>query len=98
MIYLLFYDISSDKLRVKIAKLLISMGFERLQLSVFTGLYNPAKNPYLWQAINKILKAEPNSKLFVLPVRKQYFSSMQGVGIEQLDMEYLIGEKRSLIV
>lgn len=97
MIYILFYDIASDKLRTKIAKLLIGMGFDRLQLSVYTGLENPLKNVYLWQTINDLLKKEPESKLFVLPVRKDYFCRMQGIGVEELDLEYLAGLKRSLI-
>jgi len=98
MIYLIFYDIASDRLRNRIARLLISLGFERLQLSVFTGLENPVKNAYLWQNINKLLQKEPGSKLYVLPVRKDYFCAMQGIGIEELDLEYLAGIKRSLTV
>ncbi|MDP2722178.1 MAG: CRISPR-associated endonuclease Cas2 [Bacteroidales bacterium] len=96
MIYLLFYDISSNRLRNKIAKLLISNGFERLQLSVFTGLANPIMNKYLWQMILKILEAEPDSKLFVLPVMKSHFCTMQGIGVEELDLEYLAGVRSSL--
>jgi CRISPR-associated protein Cas2 len=98
MIYILFYDISDDKLRNKIAKLLISKGFERLQLSVFTGLENPVKNSRLWQTILDLLKPEPTSKLYVLPVKKDYFCTMQGVGIQELDLEYLAGMRSSLIV
>jgi CRISPR-associated endonuclease Cas2 len=98
MIYILFYDITSDKLRTKIAKLLISMGYERLQFSVFTGLDNPVINKYLWPAITKILKSEPTARFFVLPIKKDYFCEMQGLGVEYLDLEYLAGNKRSLIL
>jgi len=98
MIYVLFYDIATDKLRTKIAKLLISMGYERMQYSVFTGLENPVKNTYLWQAIQKILKGEPEAKLYVLPIKKVHFCAMQGIGVGQVDLEYLAGLRRSLIV
>ena len=98
MIYIIFYDIASDKLRNKVAKVLIIMGFERLQLSVFTGLENPVKNIILWQTINKILKNEPKAKFFILPVKKDYFCAMQGLGFENLDLEYLAGKRRSLII
>ncbi len=98
MIYILFYDISSDRYRNKIAKLLVKTGFERLQLSVFTGLENPVKNQALWQLVTKILKNEQEAKFFVLPVKNDYFCAMQGIGIENLDLEYLAGNRRSLIV
>ncbi len=97
MMYILFYDISDDKLRNKISKLLISKGYERLQLSVFTGLENPVKDIQLWLTIQNLLKSEPNSKLYVLPVKKDYFCSMQGFGLQDLDLEYLAGLRSSLI-
>lgn len=97
MIYLLFYDISTDKLRNKVAKLLIAAGFERLQFSVFTGLDNPVKNAPLWQAIVKTLKSEADAKLFVLPIKKEYFCKMQGIGVQELDLDYLSGLRSSLI-
>ena len=51
MIYLVFYDISTDKIRNKIARRLEAEGFERLQLSVFIGLMNPKTKPMLWKQL-----------------------------------------------
>jgi CRISPR-associated endonuclease Cas2 len=96
MTYLVFYDISSDKPRNRVAKILERSGFERLQFSVFTGLENPVKNNYLWQKIKKILKNESGARLYVLPVNHEQFLAMEGIGTELLDLEYLAGIRRSL--
>jgi len=96
MIYLVFYDISTDRLRNQVVKVLERSGYERLQFSVFTGLENPAKNIYLWQKIVKILTEETEAKLFVLPVYQKQFVTMEGIGKETVDLKYLAGLKRSL--
>lgn len=98
MVYLIFYDISSDRLRNKIARLLESTCYERLQYSVFTGLDNPDKNIYLWSKIHKILSAEHGAKFYVIPVRDEQFCAINGFGIDQLDIDYLAGVKSSLII
>jgi CRISPR-associated endonuclease Cas2 len=97
VIFLVFYDISTDRLRNRVSKVLERGGFERLQLSVFTGLENPVKNQYLWQKITKILKDEPNAKLFILAIGNEQFMAMDGIGIAGIDLEYLAGIRRSLI-
>ncbi|MCK9220724.1 MAG: CRISPR-associated endonuclease Cas2 [Bacteroidales bacterium] len=98
MIYLVFYDISTDRLRNRIVKILERSGFERLQFSVFTGLENPVTNDYLWQKMVRILKDEPEAKLYVLSISQEQFVGMQGIGKEKVDLEYLAGLKRSLTI
>ena len=96
MIYLLFYDISEDRLRNKISKLLMIEGFERIQLSVYISLDDPAKNKILWKTIQNILSAEPTAKLYVISVNKNSFRHIKIIGNFGFDMEYLLGEKSSL--
>lgn len=96
MIYLLLYDISTNSIRTKVAKLLIQEGFERMQFSVYTGLENPYKNTYLWNKLSQLLQEEPTAKLYVIKLTKNNLKNMKIIGIFEQDIDYLIGEKRSL--
>jgi len=96
MIYLLLYDISKNSIRTKVAKLLIEEGFERMQFSIYTGLENPYKNTYLWNKLSKLLKPEPTAKLYVINLSKNNLKNMKIIGTFDQDLDYLIGEKRSL--
>lgn len=96
MIYLVIYDISSDKIREKVAKKLIAEGFERLQLSVFSGIRSPKDNKAFWQVLVNLLQAEPSAKLYVLKVSIQNFRQMQIIGNHQIDFDYLTGQMDSL--
>lgn len=97
MIYLLFYDITTDSIRTKTAKLLIAEGFERLQFSVYTSLENPTQNTKLWATLKKHLAPEPTAKLYVIAITKNNFKNIKIIGNFDHDIEYLTGDKRSLI-
>jgi CRISPR-associated protein Cas2 len=96
MIYLLFYDITNDKIRTKIAKQLIAEGYERLQYSVYTFTQNPKNNRILWSSLKRSLAEEPNAKLYVLGITKKNFKNIQVIGDLNFNIVYLIGNKRSL--
>ena len=96
MIYIVFYDITSNKIRNKLAKLLIAEGFERLQFSVYTGLTDILEDKKIKEVITQLLAPEPEAKFYVLPVLKKNFKKMKNIGIFDIDLEYLTGDKRSL--
>lgn len=98
--YLVFYDITEDKPRNKVAKLLEQNGFERIQYSVFCGLHHPAGNPKLWQALCRLVELadSPGDKIYVLAVSKKSFRNMKIAGKFGQDMDYLLGEKLTLII
>ncbi len=96
MLYLIIYDISTDSIRNKIAKILIEASFERLQLSVFLGLENPKKDKRLWERLNENLKEEKDAKFYILPVPKSSLNNMISIGKNELDIKYLTGDKDSL--
>jgi len=96
--FLVFYDISSDPIRTKIAKRLVAEGYERIQLSVFTGLRNPKSDKTLWKALNDILEAEPEAKFYIIRIPPDNFRNLQMIGSNPLDIEYLLGEKYSLFI
>jgi CRISPR-associated endonuclease Cas2 len=98
--YLVFYDISADTARSKIAGLLEQNGFERLQYSVFCGLHHPAGDEKLWQQMKALLTGAEDSsdKIYVLAISKKNFRNMKIAGIFNHDMDYLLGEKLTLII
>lgn len=98
MIYLVFYDISSDQIRQKVAKRLIADGFERLQLSVLVGLFNPARRPGLWQQLQAWIQADQSGKLYIMACTKQQFSNMETLGNDEIDLSYLLGDKSVIFI
>ncbi len=96
MMYLIFYDIKSDSLRTKIAKRFIARGYERLQYSVYAAIENPAQDQLLWNEFTAILNEEQTAKLYVIPVLKKNFRKIKIIGTFGYDLDYLVGEKRSL--
>ena len=95
--YLILYDITETPIRTKVAKLLEKEGYERLQFSVFTAPYNPEKNK-LWSKLQFLLKDTPNNKIYCIKIGKESFYKMKIIGNFALDLTYLAGEKRSLII
>ena len=98
MLYLIIYDITTDSIRTKIAKMLIEASFERLQFSVFLGLDNPKKNNVLWTKFTSILDKEPDAKFYILPIPKNSIKNIMCIGKNNLDIDYLTGEKDSLFI
>jgi CRISPR-associated protein Cas2 len=98
MIYLIFYDISTDKIRNKIAKRVVAEGFERLQLSVFVGLVNPFLHPNLWHQLTTWASSDDLGKLYVISCTKKQFREMKIIGDNPLDLNYLIGEKSVIFI
>jgi CRISPR-associated endonuclease Cas2 len=96
--YLIFYDVSANAIRNKIAKLLLQNGFERIQYSVFCGLHHPGNDEKLWQQIKALIEREDSEgdKVYVLAVSKKNFRNMKIAGTFTGDMEYLLGEKLTL--
>ena len=98
-IYLVVYDISDNKKRNRVAKLLQQFGYERIQLSVFTGNIKPAKFELLWKKLEKAADADnfPDNKLFCFAVTENAIRQMQKIGTFTLDVDYILGNKKTII-
>jgi CRISPR-associated endonuclease Cas2 len=96
--HLIFYDISSDTIRTKIAKKLVAEGYERIQLSVFVGNPHPKQNIPFWQNLNTWLKTEPTAQFCVIRVASLNFKNMTMIGKNKLDLAFLLGEKNSIFI
>lgn len=73
--YLISYDISSDRLRNKVAKMLERHGCKRVQKSVFFAPeYTPAELRRLRADLSKIMTAATggDDSILCVPVLKQY--------------------------
>lgn len=98
MLYLIVYDISDNRICHKVAKRLLAEGFERIQLSVFLGLFNPRRKDALWEQLNAWISEEKGAKFYVLPITKKSFKSMDVIGDLDVDIDYLAGDKHTLFV
>ncbi|RJQ41522.1 MAG: CRISPR-associated endonuclease Cas2 [Anaerolineaceae bacterium] len=62
---LLFYDISDDRKRTKIADVCLDFGLDRIQFSAFSGWLLPARQEELFLKLKKLLgKKEGNIQMF----------------------------------
>lgn len=93
--YLIFYDISSDNVRTKVAKLLSQMGYERLQFSVYAGPFHP-EDSGMWSKIATILQGNQGDKIYYLKISKESFKRIKIIGTFDIDMNYLCGDSCSL--
>lgn len=94
--YLIFYDISNNKLRTKVAKTLIERGYERLQYSVYVGSFYP-EHFGMWEKLKKLLSNTPQEQLYYLKLSEENFRNLKIIGNFEQDMDYLCGQKSSLI-
>lgn len=99
-IFLVAYDISDNKKRNKIAKLLEQAGYERIQYSVFTGLISPGSDSTLWKKLQKIADTDqyPENKIFSFAISVAHFCNMKTIGNFTADIDYLTGAKHTEII
>lgn len=99
--YLIIYDISENRIRTKVAKLLIRHGYERIQLSVFAGPFSPMANAHLWKQLQILCprsgeaESEGNS-LMVVEVPIKQFVKIRAIGSMPFDMAEMTGTAHTL--
>lgn len=98
MIHLIFYDITSNKIRTRVAKRLIAEGFERIQYSVFAAAIDPRYNAPLLQDLRTCIVTEKTAKLFLLKFSEEQFKSMMILGETSCDIDFIIGKKNSIFI
>lgn len=99
-LFLISYDISDDKKRNRIAKLLEQYGYERIQYSVFTGLTAIYRHKSLWPKLVKIAeeRSHPENKIICFAISKTAFRNMKIIGSFNADLDYLLGLKHTEII
>lgn len=96
--YLIAYDISSNTVRAKVARRLIALGYERIQLSVFCGNNNPEHVRGLWQELKQWMASDPDGQLISLNIGPENFRNMAILGSHTLDFDFLLEQKNSLFI
>ncbi len=98
MIYILCYDISDDKIRTKVSKILIAEGYERIQFSIFIGNRDPKLASDLWERMKVLVSKEKTAKFYVFKTSERNFRNMDIIGNFEHDVEYLLGDIKSLLI
>jgi len=97
-VFLIFYDISNDRIRNKVAKLLEKEGYDRIQYSVFAGPWHPANNKLLWNELRELYPINEKlvDRIFALKVLPQNFLNMKRIGNIDLDTAYLTNTRKTI--
>ena len=96
MIYLAAYDITDNKRRLKVAKVLQAAGLERLQLSVFVG---PLK-PVVFQGLQRKLTQHyqnPPDTIVLIPITERSLRALTVWG-KPIDVDYICGNQSVLFL
>lgn len=81
-IRMVFYDISIDKCRSKLAQKLEAWGFLRMQYSVFCGKHTTTQWKHCWQKIQHIVAKYGNGteKIYVIILSPSQLLEMKTIG------------------
>ncbi len=77
MIYLISYDISDDRTRYKVSRLLESLG-ERVQESVFECVVSPKKINYISKKLSGLIVKGGNIRIY--PLYNECYNKAIGIG------------------
>lgn len=93
MLYLVTYDIQDNKLRTKVAKVLIKNGLERIQYSVFMGDLTDTYKNFILDKVKSLTKEAAEYSVLFIPLHKDMLFDITEISEHHLDWEYLKGEK-----
>lgn len=66
MITLVIYDISDDRIRLKVANVCKRFGLSRIQRSAFLGEISSSRRKELTRILKRVLKGNGNIQIFVI--------------------------------
>lgn len=92
MLVYFHYDISGNKKRNRISKILIENGLYRIQLSVFFGKINKSQFDSIICEVEEII--EPTDKFYALPIEKTSLKKGKFLG-QAFDMKFVTDEVKS---
>jgi CRISPR-associated protein Cas2 len=85
MFTLVVYDISDDKNRTHLSKVLENFGLNRIQYSAFTGELNPHDRHVLLQDVKKYATGEKDS-IYITPLCKRCMRACEIIAIEDISL------------
>ena len=95
MIRLICYDLENDKIRLKVSKLLIKKGYERLQKSVFMGECDTISWDLLQRQLENLILKDENAMhaLHSIVIEENAVMGMYALGVIP-DYEYICNKKK----
>jgi CRISPR-associated protein Cas2 len=98
--WLIAYDITDNKLRLKVANRLIYIGLTRVQLSVFMGCTNEKilSDFRTWFETKILTLASDDCSLVIVPLSRGQMLNTAAIGTQILDKDELMGERHTLIL
>jgi len=94
-IYLVAYDIRSNKIRQKAVKALGQAGLYRIQKSVFLGATLPEQIYRLQQQFEQWIEASDNESdhYMIIPLSDRTLDRSKWIGRTQVDWDFILGRK-----
>ncbi len=88
------YDISDDRLRLRVAKFLSRMGLSRVQRSVFTGLLGRSGPASLEAGLRRVLRGRSMYSVHVYVLPRAFFDRRivleEGYSVPDEDLDFLV--------
>ncbi len=85
MFTLVVYDISDDKDRTALSKMLENFGLKRIQFSAFTGELNPHDRHVLLQEIKKYVAGDRDS-IYIIPLCERCMRVCEIIAINEISL------------
>lgn len=99
--YLISYDIEDDRLRLRIAKLLMQWGLHRVQYSVFMGSISRDSFPKLSQLLTDFTAQKTwttTDNILILPIHRKSLDSVVFLGAWPNPWEEITGSSNTLML
>lgn len=98
MIYIIMYDIESNKVRSEIAKFLIKKGCTRIQKSVYLIKNKPGHIMKIYKSLVEVQQAYDNQdSIILIPVDVSSLKSMKLIG-KKINLERIIEKPNTLFI
>jgi CRISPR-associated protein Cas2 len=100
MAHLICYDITQNSLRTRIGKKIIEYGLDRINKSVYLGTVSKSSLTQLenWLSQEISAKGDATDSCIVVRVSAEQVQQMRILGLNELDLDELSGDKSTLIL
>jgi CRISPR-associated endonuclease Cas2 len=99
--YLISYDIESDRLRLRISRLLLRWGLHRVQYSVFMGTIGRDALSKLRKELDACSRSPQwaaSDSVLIVPIHRSHVRNIQAIGQWPNRWEEIAGEVNTLMI
>ncbi|WP_367389015.1 CRISPR-associated endonuclease Cas2 [Lewinella sp. LCG006] len=100
MAHLICYDITKNPLRTRMGKKIIEFGLDRINKSVYLGTISKSSLTQLesWLSQEILTKGDPTDSCIIVRISAEQVQQMRILGLNELDLDELSGDKSTLIL